>query len=84
MSTEIPVTEAREEMAAIIRRAEVASERVMLTRHGRRVAAVVSAEDLELLELLEDRADLGLMREALAESDERIPYDKLRADLGLG
>lgn len=84
MSIEIPVTEAREEMAAIIRRAEISSERVMLTRHGRRVAAVVSADDLELLELLEDRADLRLMREALAESDERVPYDKLRADLGLG
>jgi len=48
----------------------------------------VSATDLEPLEALEaawiDSADLGAVRGALAESDERIPYEKLRADLGLG
>ena len=81
--TKMSVTAARDDLAEMVRRVEVSRERVVLTRHGRDVAALVSAEDLELLELLEDRADLEAVREALAESSERVPYAKLRADLGL-
>jgi prevent-host-death family protein len=77
------VTEARDDLSETVRRVEVRRERVVLTRHGRDVAALVSAEDLELLELLEDRADLEAIREALAESSERVPYAQLRAELGL-
>ena len=32
----------------------------------------------------EDRADAKAARKALAESDERIPYEKVRKELGLG
>ena len=81
--TKMSVTAARDDLAELVRRVEVSRERVVLTRHGRDVAALVSAEDLELLELLEDRADLEAVREALAETSDRVPYAKLRADLGL-
>ena len=81
--TKMSVTAARDHLAELVRRVEVSRERVVLTRHGRDVAALVSAEDLELLELLEDRVDLEAVREALAESSDRVPYAKLRADLGL-
>ncbi len=81
--TKMSVTAARDDLAETVRRVEVTRERVVLTRHGRDVAALVSAEDLELLELLEDRADLEAVREALAESSDRVPYAKVRADLGL-
>ncbi len=81
---EIPISNIREDFADTVRRVEYRSERIMLTRHGKPAAALVSVADLELLELLEDRADLELVRVALTESDERIPYEKVRADLGLG
>lgn len=81
--TKMSVTAARDDLAEMVRRVEVSRERVVLTRHGRDVAALVSAEDLELLELLEDRADLEAVREALAESSDRVPFAKIRADLGL-
>ncbi len=81
---EIPISNIREDFADTVRRVEYQSERIMLTRHGKPAAALVSVADLELLELLEDRADLELVRVALTESDERIPYEKVRADLGLG
>ena len=58
-------------------------DRVVITKSGKPAAALVSIEDLALLELLEDRADLEAIREALAESDERIPYERVRAELGL-
>ncbi len=47
------------------------------------LGALVSMEDLGLLRALEDREDLEAAREALAESDERIPYEKVRRELGL-
>jgi antitoxin (DNA-binding transcriptional repressor) of toxin-antitoxin stability system len=58
---------------------------VVLTRHGRRVAAVVPIEDLELLEALEDARDLDDVRAALADLDnrERIAWDDLKKSLNL-
>lgn len=80
----ISVSAVRDDLAETVRRVEYRGERVVLTRHNKPVAALVSAADLELLEALEDRADLEAVGVALAESDERIPYEKLRTDLGLG
>ena len=58
-------------------------DRVVITKSGKPAAALVSTEDLALLELIEDRIEIELIREALSESDERIPFSKIRADLKL-
>jgi prevent-host-death family protein len=81
--TRLPATKAREKLADILNDVEFKGERVVLHRRGKDVAAVVSVEDLELLELLEDRIDLERARAALAESDERIPWEQVKAKLGL-
>ena len=77
MGDVMSVTEAREKLSDLVGRVEYAALRVALTRHGRPVAALVSLQDLHLLEALEDRMDLEEAREALAESDERIPWEIL-------
>ena len=47
-TTEYPnVSEARQQLAAIIDRARAEHEPVYLTRRGRRVAAVIDADDLD-------------------------------------
>ena len=68
-----------------VNRVAFGGERVVLTRHGRRVAAVVPIADLELLEQLEDAADLDDVRAALADpaNRERVAWDDLKAQLGL-
>ena len=58
-------------------------DRVVITKSGKPAAALVSTEDLALLELIEDRIDIELIRESRSESDERIPFSKIRADLKL-
>ncbi|MEO9251737.1 MAG: type II toxin-antitoxin system Phd/YefM family antitoxin [Gemmatimonadaceae bacterium] len=58
-------------------------ERVILQRHGKDEAALISVADLALLEEFEDRADVAAAREALNESGERHNYEELRAELGL-
>ncbi|MFI5804880.1 type II toxin-antitoxin system Phd/YefM family antitoxin [Streptomyces sp. NPDC051561] len=50
MTYEIPVTQARAELADLINRVVYGGERVVVTRHGKPLIALVSAADLERLE----------------------------------
>ena len=75
-------------MAAIIDQAHTEHEPVYLTRRGTRVAAVIDADDLDgILELAEDMADIRAAEAARAEmkatGEKPIPWDEVRADLGL-
>ena len=79
------ISEARESFSTTVNRVAFGGERVVLTRHGRRVAAVVPIGDLELLEAIEDAADLDDVRAALADpaNRERVAWDDLKARLDL-
>ncbi|WP_375430003.1 type II toxin-antitoxin system Phd/YefM family antitoxin [uncultured Friedmanniella sp.] len=52
MSSEIPVTEARAQFSELVNRVGYGRERIVLTRHGRPLVALVPAADLERLEEL--------------------------------
>lgn len=79
------ISEARESFSTTVNRVAFGRERVVLTRHGKRVAAVVPIEDLELLESLEDARDLEEVRAALADpgNRDRIGWEELKARLAL-
>ena len=81
--TEISTAEARSEFADLINRASFGKERFILTRRGKKLAAIIPVEDFELLVELEDRMDVDAAKAALAESDERVSYQDLRRELGL-
>ncbi len=82
--TKIGVSDARDHLSEIVDRARYTHERVVLTKRGKDVGAIVSIEDLKLLEALEDQLDVDLARQAIAEAGEnRIPYQSLREKLGL-
>ncbi|MFG2948130.1 type II toxin-antitoxin system Phd/YefM family antitoxin [Streptomyces adustus] len=53
MAYEIPVTQARAELADLINRVVYGGERVVVTRHGKPLVALVSAADLERLDGLD-------------------------------
>ncbi|UXY26167.1 type II toxin-antitoxin system Phd/YefM family antitoxin [Streptomyces sp. HUAS TT20] len=57
MAYEIPVTQARAELADLINRVVYGGERVVVTRHGKPLVALVSAADLERLEELQEPAE---------------------------
>ena len=61
------VSEAREKFAEIAGRVQYAHERLALTRHGKTVGAIVTAEDAALLEAIEDRLDVLDALDALAD-----------------
>lgn len=64
--TDLAVHEARAGFADVVNRAAYRGERTKLMRRGKAVAAVVPVEDLELLERLEDEADVKEARRRLA------------------
>ncbi|EMF26140.1 type II toxin-antitoxin system Phd/YefM family antitoxin [Streptomyces pseudogriseolus] len=54
MAYEIPVTQARAELADLINRVVYGGERVVVTRHGKPLVALVSADDLRRLDEMKD------------------------------
>ncbi len=81
----ISTVEARNQFVEVINRAAFGKERVILTRRGKEVVAVVPIEDVRLLEQLEDRLDLEEARAALAEarSEGTVPWESIKAELRL-
>ena len=58
-----------------------------MERRGKGVAAIVSIEDLAVIEALEDREDVRAAKRALAErkqtGDAPIPQESIKKELGL-
>ena len=86
--SEMTVSVARERLAQVVDDARISREPVYLSRHGRRVAAVVDADQLaQLVADAEDLADLRAAAQARAEmaqpGGESIPWEAVKADLGL-
>lgn len=85
--SEMAVSDARARLADVVDAARVGHAPVYLTRRGHRVAAVIDADDLDrLIAAAEDLADLEATRQAreeLASGEESIPWDQVKADLGL-
>lgn len=78
------ISRARQQFAELVNRAAYRRERIALGRRGKKVAAIVSAEDLDLLEALEDAADLRAIAEALADPENAsppIPWDQIEDEL---
>jgi prevent-host-death family protein len=50
MTREVPVTQARADLAELVSRVGYTGERILLTRHGKPLAALVPISDLEALE----------------------------------
>jgi prevent-host-death family protein len=77
--------QARDQFSELINRAAFGQERIVLTRRGKALVAVVPIADLELLQRLEDRCDLEEARLALAEAatGDTVPWEQIKAELGL-
>ncbi|MBI2320538.1 MAG: type II toxin-antitoxin system Phd/YefM family antitoxin [Chloroflexi bacterium] len=81
----IDTVRARDQFAEVVNRAAYGKERIILTRRGKPLAAIVPLDDVELLRELEDRIDLEEARAALEEvkREGAVPWEKIKADLGL-
>lgn len=85
LPTHVSVSEAREDFAELVNRAAYGHERVLVSRRGRAIAAIVPIEDVEALERIEDEFDLTAAREALADPENAVTYslEEVKTELGL-
>lgn len=79
----VSIAEIRDKLADAINRVAYAGERVVLERRGKPIAVLVSVDDAELLEQLENDADLKAVRKARKEKGKPVPLAKVKARLGM-
>ena len=89
-SPSVTSEEVRLNLGDLINRVLYRGERVTVTRRGKPVMAMVTVEDLQLLEkaldALEDEIDLPLILERLKEFEqtgEGVPWKQVKAERGL-
>ena len=64
----VTVVDAKNRFSDLLRRAEHGRERIVVHRHGKPVAAIVSTDDLRRLEALEEADDVADAAAALKEA----------------
>ncbi len=80
--TTVTASEVRAHLSDMLTKVARQGSRVVVTRGGKKFAALVPLEDLEFLESLEDRLDIEDAKKALKEPGS-VPWEKVKADLGL-
>ena len=81
--SELAVSAARDHLAEAIDAARRSGEPVYVTRRGRRVAVIVDADAYDaLVDAAEDAVDRAELQAARTE-DDFVPWQEVKADLGL-
>jgi antitoxin (DNA-binding transcriptional repressor) of toxin-antitoxin stability system len=70
------------EFSMLLERALMTGERVMITRQGKPMGAIVPWEDVEILRALEDKIDGQAAKEALKEPG-MLSLEDVKRELGL-
>ena len=83
MLRKISTADARKKLSNIMNRVAFGKETFVLTRRGEALAALVSVEDLKLLQEIEERMDVEDAWVARAESEETIAWEELKKELEL-
>ena len=78
----LSASELREELADALNRVAFGGERIVLHRRGKEIAAIISVEDLAVLQAIEDRIDLEEAKNALSKG-EFIPWKRAKKELGI-
>ncbi|HEU63775.1 MAG: hypothetical protein KR126chlam4_00227 [Candidatus Anoxychlamydiales bacterium] len=83
--TSVPLSQAREQLPDIVNKVAYGNKHIILTRRGKKVAAIVSIEELEFIEALEDRIDLEDARKALKDIKKQgtVSWKKIKSELGI-
>ena len=83
MATKISTADARRKFADIVNKVAYGKETFIFTRRGQKIAALVSIEELELLQQIEDYIDIEDAKKALKDNGENISSDEIWKQLGL-
>lgn len=83
-TSSINIAHAKEEFSELVNRVAHHKERIILTRRGKEIVAIVPLEDLHLLQAHEDQSDLNEATTALKEARTQgtITLDALIQEIG--
>ena len=81
MADAYTLTNARSRFGELVNRARFGRERIVLTEHGKPVAAIISVEELAELQAALDSADLVAAQSVLAADQPSFPHEKVMAAL---
>ena len=80
---EVAVSEARNRLAEVIEEARRSGEPVSVTRRGRRIAVILDSEAFDrLVDIADDVEDRRALQAARVD-DDYVPWDEVKAALGL-
>lgn len=82
--TTINTSDAKEEFTELVNRVVHNNERIVLTRRGKEIAAIIPVEDLKKLEASLSKTDLEEAAEALKEARNQgsVSLEELKTDTG--
>ncbi|HSL57673.1 MAG TPA: type II toxin-antitoxin system Phd/YefM family antitoxin [Acidimicrobiales bacterium] len=81
--SEVPVSDARNRLAEVIEESRRSGEPISVTRRGRRVAVIIDSDAFDrLVETADDVADRRELDAARAD-DDYVPWEDVKAMLGL-
>jgi prevent-host-death family protein len=80
---EVAVSEARNRLARVIHEARRSGEPISLTRRGRRVVVIIDADAFDRLVATAEDGDDRRVLEAARADDDFVPWDQVKAKLGL-
>lgn len=88
MTDVFPVSEAKQQLGALVDRAHFQHEPISLSRRGQRVAVLIDADEFDrLVERVEDLDDAEAAHAARREMEETgalpVPWDEVKVELGL-
>ena len=83
MLNKITTADARKKFSNIINRVAFGNESFVLTRRGEPIAALVSVEELKILQELEDQIDIEDAWKAKNGPGDPIPWEELKKELEL-
>ncbi|AAY61630.1 prevent-host-death family protein [Rickettsia felis str. Pedreira] len=67
----ITTASAREHFSEIVNRSSYGKERIVLSRRGKDLAAIIPMEDLKLIEMIENKLDIEEAKEAIKEAKQK-------------
>ena len=80
--TNLSVSQLRSHISDFVGRAAYAGQRFIVQKNGKPACAIVSMEDLELIETMEDKIDIRAAKKARRRKTS-IPWKKAKKQLGL-
>jgi len=84
MTTTMTTVDVKEKFTEVLNHVAHQKQRVILTRRGKEIAALVPIEDLEFLNDVQDKHDVREAMDSLkeAKSEGTVTLEKLKEDIG--